>query len=276
MKQHNINARDVWFDLAQNNQNTALGLLRFNSTKITMRSLGAFKSINEISNLPMSNSSLKLSDIADIKYQEPPLEYGRHLDGDFAIGLNVAKESSANTITITDEVYKKIEIMKSDPELDGINFLVWQDQGKEIRNTLGDLEQTGVFGAILACIVLFLFLRKVSTTIVAVSCIPFSLIVACGVIWLQGKSLNTISLLGLIVGLGMLVDNAVVIMENIDRFQKKGYDGKVAALLGSKEVSVAVMTATLTSIIVFLPMIFSKPTNMNVILQELGITICIT
>jgi HAE1 family hydrophobic/amphiphilic exporter-1 len=276
LKLHNISARDVWFDLSQNNQNSALGLLRFNATKITMRSLGAFKSVDEISNLPLSNSSLRLSDVAEITYQEPPLEYGRHLDGDFAIGLNVAKESSANTITITDEVYKKIEIMKSDPELDGINFLVWQDQGKEIRNTLGDLQQTGVFGAILASLVLFLFLRNVSTTIVAVSCIPFSLIVACGVIWLQGKSLNTISLLGLIVGLGMLVDNAVVIMENIDRFQKKGYDGKVAALLGSKEVSIAVMTATLTSIIVFLPMIFSKPTNMNIILQELGITICIT
>ncbi len=166
--------------------------------------------------------------------------------------------------------------MKDDPELDGINFLVWQDQGKEIKNTLGDLKNTGFFGAILATLVLFVFLRKVTTTLVAVSCIPFSLIVTCGVIWMQGKSLNTISLLGLIVGLGMLVDNAVVIMENIDRYQKKGYSGRVAAILGAKEVSIAVMTATLTSIIVFLPMIFSKPTEMNIILQELGIVIVIT
>ncbi|MET1254357.1 efflux RND transporter permease subunit [Aliikangiella maris] len=292
LKRHNIDARQIWKDIAQNNQNTALGILRSDQSKIVVRSMGELVSLEQLKNIPISSSkrlpngvsssgaseavNLRLSDLAEVTYEEPPLEYGRHLDGNFAIGLNIAKESSANTITIADAVYQKIEQMQSDPELDGINFLVWQDQGKEIRNTLGDLEQTGQFGAILASLVLFLFLRKVTATIVAVACIPFSLIVACGVIWLQGKTLNTISLLGLIVGLGMLVDNAVVIMENIDRFQKKGYGGRVAAILGAKEVSVAVITATVTSIIVFLPMIFSKPTEMNIILRELGITICIT
>ncbi|TQV76961.1 efflux RND transporter permease subunit [Aliikangiella marina] len=276
LRQHKLDARSVWRDLSLNNQNTTGGVLRSDQRKVVIRAMGEFQTVEEIGQLRLSGTTLKLNDIAKITYQEPPLEYGRHLDGDFAIGLNIAKESSANTIAITDAVYEKIDQMKLDPELDGINFLVWQDQGKEIRNTLGDLEQTGFFGAILASIVLFLFLRKVTTTMVAVFCIPFSLIVACGVIWLQGKSLNTISLLGLIVGLGMLVDNAVVIMENIDRFQKKGYGGRVAAILGAKEVSIAVMTATLTSIIVFLPMVFSKPTQMNIVLQELGITICIT
>ncbi|RLA05785.1 MAG: hypothetical protein DRQ47_00260 [Gammaproteobacteria bacterium] len=276
LKAHSIDPRQVWQDISKNNENSALGVIRNSQTKITIRSMGAFEDMEHISDLPLSNSSLRLSDVAKITYTEPPLEYGRHLDGDFAIGLNIAKESSANTVTIADAIHQRIAEMKLDPELDGINFLVWQDQGKEIRNTLNDLEQTGLFGAILASLVLFLFLRKVSATIVAVSCIPFSLIVACGVIWLQGKNLNTISLLGLIVGLGMLVDNAVVVMENIDRYQKKGYGGRVAAILGSKEVSIAVITATVTSIIVFLPMVFSKPTNMNIVLQELGITICIT
>jgi len=276
LKKHQVDPRDVWQSIARNNQNASLGLLRSETTKISFRAVGALADMQQIKRLPIINSRLKLEDIADITYIEPPLEYGRHLDGNFAIGLNVAKESTANTIEITEAVHQRIEQMKNDPELDGINFLVWQDQGKEIKNTLGDLKQTGFFGAIFATLVLFVFLRKVTTTLVAVACIPFSLIVTCGVIWMQGKSLNTISLLGLIVGLGMLVDNAVVIMENIDRYQKKGYGGRVAAILGAKEVSVAVMTATLTSIIVFLPMIFSKPTNMNIILQELGLTIIIT
>ncbi len=276
IRKHQIDPRDVQRSIALNNQNSALGVLRSDQSKIAFRALGALTDIEQIKQLPIINSQLRLQDIAEVTYIEPPLEYGRHLDGDFAIGLNVAKESTANTIEITEAVHARIAQMQDDPELDGINFLVWQDQGKEIKNTLGDLQQTGFFGAILASLVLFVFLRKFTTTIVAVSCIPFSLIVTCGVIWLQGKSLNTISLLGLIVGLGMLVDNAVVIMENIDRYQKKGYGGRVAAILGSKEVSIAVMTATLTSIIVFLPMIFSKPTNMNVILQELGMTIVIT
>lgn len=276
IKKYRIDPRDVRRSIALNNKNSALGVMRSEETKISLRALGALTSLDEIKQLPIINSTLKLQDVADITFLEPPLEYGRHLDGDFAIGLNVAKESTANTIEITEAVHQRIAAMQDDPELDGINFLVWQDQGKEIKNTLGDLQQTGFFGAILATIVLFVFLRKITTTLVAVSCIPFSLIVTCGIIWLQGKSLNTISLLGLIVGLGMLVDNAVVIMENIDRYQKKGYGGRVAAILGAKEVSVAVIAATLTSVIVFLPMIFTKPTNMNVIFQELGMTIVIT
>ena len=276
LREHNVDARDVWRVISNNNQNHSLGILRTDSSRAFLRAAGAFVSVEEISNLPLLNRNLKISDVAEITFSEPPLTYGRHLDGQFAIGLNISKESSANTIEINEAVRSKIASMKSDPELDGINFLVWQDQGKEIKNTLNDLQQTAFLGAILASIILFIFLRSIAATTVAVICIPFSLIVACGVIWLQGKTLNTISLLGLIVGLGMLVDNAVVVMENIDRYVRKGYSGSVAALLGSKEVAVAVTTATLTSVIVFLPMIFTKPTEMNIMLQELGITIMIT
>ncbi len=276
IKQHKVDPRAIWRTISQNNRNSALGLLRSDQTKITFRAVGALTDIEQIKRLTIAGTTIKISDVANITFVEPPLEYGRHLDGHFAIGLNVAKESTANTIEITEAVHKRIAMMQDDPELDGINFLVWQDQGKEIKNTLNDLKQTGLFGAIFASLVLFVFLRKVSTTLVAVACIPFSLIVTTGIIWLQGKSLNTISLLGLIVGLGMLVDNAVVVMENIDRYQKKGFGGRVAAILGAKEVSVAVITATLTSIIVFLPMVFSKTTNMNIILQELGGVIILT
>ena len=244
IKQHKVDPRAIWRTIAQNNRNFALGLLRSDQTKMTFRAVGALTDIEQIKMLTIAGTTIKVSDVANITFVEPPLEYGRHLDGNFAIGLNVAKESTANTIEITEAVHKRIAMMQDDPELDGINFLVWQDQGKEIKNTLNDLKQTGLFGAIFASLVLFVFLRKVSTTLVAVACIPFSLIVTTGIIWLQGKSLNTISLLGLIVGLGMLVDNAVVVMENIDRYQKKGYGGRVAAILGAKEVSVAVMTAS--------------------------------
>jgi HAE1 family hydrophobic/amphiphilic exporter-1 len=112
--------------------------------------------------------------------------------------------------------------------------------------------------------VLFTFLRRFSTTVVAVLCIPFSLITTCGIIYLQGKALNTLSLLGLIVGIGMLVDNAVVVMENIFRYQGKGLNAREAARRGSSEVSLAITAATFTSVIVFLPLIFNKPSEMNI------------
>ncbi|MFT6733600.1 MAG: HAE1 family hydrophobic/amphiphilic exporter-1 [Polaribacter sp.] len=276
IKKHKIDPRAIWQTISLNNKNSSLGLLRSDQTKINFRALGALTDIEQIKKLTIMGTTIKVDDVANITFAEPPLEYGRHLDGNFAIGLNVAKESTANTIEITEAVHKKITAMQGDSELDGINFLVWQDQGKEIKNTLNDLKQTGLFGAIFASLVLFVFLRKFSTTLVAVACIPFSLIVTIGIIWIQGKTLNTISLLGLIVGLGMLVDNAVVVMENIDRYQKKGHGGRVAAILGAKEVSIAVMTATLTSIIVFLPLVFTKTTSFNIILQELGGVIILT
>jgi len=179
-------------------------------------------------------------------------------------------------VDVCDQLEGAIAKMDTDPELEGVNFLVWFSQGKEIRKTLRDLTFTGVFGSLLATLVLFIFLRRFSSTLVAVACIPFSLIVTCGFIWAQGRSLNTLTLLGLIVGIGMLVDNAVVVMENIFRYREEGLDLRESALRGSREVTVAVVAATLTSVIVFLPLIFNKPSEMNIYLKELGITVCLT
>jgi HAE1 family hydrophobic/amphiphilic exporter-1 len=123
--------------------------------------------------------------------------------------------------------------------------------------------------------VLFTFLRRVSTTLVSVACIPFSLVVACGFVWARGGSMNTLVLLGLIVAIGMLVDNAVVVMENIFRHQEQGENPRIATERGAAEVSIAVITGTLTSVIVFLPLIFNKPSEMNVYLKELGIAVCL-
>ncbi len=276
LRRHNLDASRVAAVLRDNNSDRSLGVVRDTGQRFTLRSVGSFQTVDEIGKLPIENTGLRLADIAEITYQEPPLEYGRHLEGQFAVGVSVVKESSANTVLVCKEVREKVAKMSSDPELEGIQFLVWEDQGREIEKTIADLKQTGLFGAILAGVVLFLFLRRGSTTVIALVSIPFSLIVACGVVWAQGKSLNTLTLLGLIVGIGMLVDNAVVIMENIYRYQQKGYGNRVAALLGAREVSVAVIAATATSIIVFLPLIFSKPTEWNLILKELSLTVCYT
>jgi HAE1 family hydrophobic/amphiphilic exporter-1 len=273
---HNVDVREVVRLLQANNFEQSLGVLRNDESRYTLRTVGTFRSVEEIAALPIGPSGLRLGDVADVTYTEPPLEYGRHLDGQFAIGISVNKEASANTVTICDEVVKRVNAMKDDPELQGINFLVWDNQGKEIRRTLHDLRDTGVLGAVLASLVLFAFLRRFSTTIVAVVCIPFSLIATCAVIYLQGKALNTLSLLGLIVGIGMLVDNAVVMMENIFRWQGKGVNAHEAARRGATEVSLAVTAATLTSVIVFLPLIFNKPSEMNIFLKELGLTVCFT
>ncbi|MEN8007617.1 MAG: efflux RND transporter permease subunit [Candidatus Krumholzibacteriota bacterium] len=273
---HNLDVRDVARVLRAGNFDQSLGKIVSRDSRWTLRTIGTFGDVEQISNLPLRADGLHLSDVADVVYQEPPLEYGRHLDGHFAIGVTVTQESKANTVEVCDELEAAIARMNDDPELEGVNFLVWFSQGQEIRKTLRDLTFTGIFGSILAALVLFGFLRRVSTTLVAVSCIPFSLIVTCGIVWAQGKSLNTLTLLGLIVGIGMLVDNAVVVMENIFRHRELGADRKTAARLGAREVTTAVVAATLTSVIVFIPLIFNKPSEMNLYLKELGITVCLT
>ncbi|HET6348201.1 MAG TPA: efflux RND transporter permease subunit [Candidatus Krumholzibacteria bacterium] len=272
---HGIDVRDVIQTLQSSNFDKSLGKITDGDSRWALRMVGTFESVEEIKNFPIRADGLKLKDIADVRYEEPPLEYGRHLDGDFAIGVTIAQESKANTVEVCDAVEKRIAAMNSDPELKGVNFLTWFSQGKEIRKTLRDLMFTGIFGAILAAFVLYAFLRRLSTTLVSVSCIPFSLIVACGFVWARGGSMNTLVLLGLIVAIGMLVDNAVVVMENIFRHQEMGENQQEATRKGAAEVSVAVIAATLTSVIVFLPLIFNKPSEMNIYLKELGIAVCI-
>ncbi|MHC4945354.1 MAG: efflux RND transporter permease subunit [Planctomycetota bacterium] len=276
LEAHNVDVRQVIRLLRGSNFNQSLGRIEEGGTRYMVRTVATFSSLDQIKNLSIRADGLKLSDIADIVYEEPPLIYGRHLDGKFAVGVTVSKEAGANAVTICDAIERRVHEMDADPELQGVNFLVWFNQGEEIKRTLEDLTFTGIFGAILATLVLFAFLKRFSMTLVAVLCIPFSLIVACGLIWAQGKSLNTLSLLGLIVGIGMLVDNAVVVMENIFRYQQMGYDRKIAARLGAREISMAVIAATFTSVIVFLPMIFNKPSEINTYLRELGITVCLT
>ena len=273
---HGIDVRDVAQALRAGNFDQSLGKITNQDSRWTLRTLATFGSVEEISGLPLRPDGLRLADVADVVYQEPPLEYGRHLDGHFAIGVSVSQESKANTVEVCDQLEAAIARMNNDPELEGVNFLIWFSQGQEIRKTLRDLTFTGIFGSLLASVVLFGFLRRFSTTLVAVSCIPFSLIVTCGIVWAQGRSLNTLTLLGLIVGIGMLVDNAVVVMENIFRHREMGADRKTAARRGAREVTTAVVAATLTSVIVFIPLIFNKPSEMNLYLKELGITVCFT
>jgi HAE1 family hydrophobic/amphiphilic exporter-1 len=272
---HGVDVRDVIATLESSNFDRSLGKISDGDSRWALRMVGSFKSIEEIQDFPIRADGLKLKDIADVRYEEPPLEYGRHLDGDFAIGVTISQESKANTVEVCDAVQARIAQMNEDPELEGVNFLTWFSQGDEIKKTLKDLTFTGIFGAILAAFVLYAFLRRVSTTLVSVSCIPFSLIVACGFVWARGGSMNTLILLGLIVAIGMLVDNAVVVMENIFRHQEQGENQQDATRKGAAEVSVAVIAATLTSVIVFLPLIFNKPSEMNIYLKELGIAVCI-
>ena len=193
LEAHRIDVRTVWQKLQQGNFDMSLGDVTEGERRYSLRTVGTFASEEEIENLVLREDGLRLKDVADVLYQEPPLEYGRHLDGDFAVGITVSQEGGANTVEVCRELEERIAQMDEDPELEGVNFLVWFSQGREIKRTLNDLTFSGVFGGILAVVVLYGFLRRPSTTMVTLLCIPFSLIVTCGVVWARGATLNTLT-----------------------------------------------------------------------------------
>ncbi|MFQ5695791.1 MAG: efflux RND transporter permease subunit, partial [Terriglobia bacterium] len=230
---------------------------------------------DQIRNLSLGQADLRLRDVARVSVKQPPLEYGRHLDGEFALGIDIFKEPAANTVDTVDRVMVAIDGIRHDPELHGINLLIWTNQGEEIRKALAGLHNAGVFGGLLAVVVLFAFLRRISTTLIVAVAIPFSLVVTCGVMYLLGSVLNVLTMLGLMVGVGMLVDNAVVVIENIHRHEGMGLPPREAARVGAREVGLAVLAATATTVIVWSWLFTVEPGPLVIYMGAVALTLCL-
>jgi len=274
VKAHDVDVGRLIETLRGASQNLVLGEVYDGGLRYTARALGSFGSIEEIGNLVIDERGLRLADIAEISYEEPPLTYGRRLDGRDAIALSVFKESTANTVDVVTNVMAVIENdIGSDPLLQGISVFVWEDQAEEILNSLNGLTRSGMIGALLAVIVLYFFLRRLGSTLIVSLSIPFSVIAACGVLFFLGKTLNVLSMMGLMLGVGMLVDNAIVVLESIDRRQREEPDTAKAALTGAGQVAMAVTASTTTSLIVFLPLIVGSKSELTTWLGEVGIAI---
>ncbi len=273
---HDIQPRDVVERLQAANMDMDLGAVRGDRLRYDVRSLGRFRNLEEIRNLSLGAASgLRLRDVAKVGLREPELDYGRHLDREFAVGVQVFKEPTANTVDTSRRVMDRIEEIKNDPDLKGISLLVWTNQGEEIRKSLLGLRNAGLFGGLLAIAVLFVFLRRVSTTLIVAVAIPFSLVVACGLMYLLGTVLNVLTMLGLMVGVGMLVDNAVVVIENIHRRQGQGMPPREAARVGAREVSLAVVAATATTLIVWSWLFTIERGEMFIYIGAVAITLCL-
>ena len=274
VKAHGVDVGKLIATLRSASQNLVLGEVYDGGLRYTARALGSFDSIDQIGSLVIDERGLKLSDVAEITYEEPPLDYGRRLDGRDAIALTVFKESTANTVDVVHDVMRVIQDdIGSDPLLQGISVFVWQDQAEEIVNSLNGLTRSGMIGALLAIVVLYFFLRRLGATLIVSLSIPFSIIAACGVLYFLGKSLNVLSMMGLMLGVGMLVDNAIVVLESIDRRQREEPEPKRAALTGAGQVAMAVTASTATSLIVFLPLIVGSKSELTTWLGEVGIAI---
>ncbi len=276
VREHNVDVGELIRQLQSASSNLVLGQIEDGGLRFTARALGQFTSVEEIGDLQINQQGLRLKDIAELQYEEPPIPHGRHLDLEFAVGLDVFKESTANTVEVVREVMSVIKNeINNDPLLAGVSLFVWEDQGEEIAGGLSGLLKAGTIGALLAILSLYFFLRRFDSTVIVSLSIPFSILAACGIMFFTGKTLNILSMMGLMLAVGMLVDNAVVVLESIDRTHRKEKDRKKAALDGAKSVSTAVAASTLTTLIVFLPLIIGARTDLTTWLKEIGIAITI-
>jgi HAE1 family hydrophobic/amphiphilic exporter-1 len=276
VRAHNVDVSALIGILQGASQNMVLGQVDRDGLRFSARALGGFKSVAEIHQMTINDQGLRLGDIAEIAYEEPPLTYGRHLDGTYAVALTIYKESTANTVDVVENIFQVVDNdINDDPLLQGIELFVWEDQGKEISNAIGGLAKAGLIGALLSIITLYFFLRRFDSTLIVAMCIPFSLLATCGVLFFMGKSLNMLSAMGLMISIGMLVDNAVVVLESIDRVHRTEEDPAQAALKGSKQVAIAVAASTATTLIVFLPLVVGGKTDLTTWLQEVGIALSI-
>jgi HAE1 family hydrophobic/amphiphilic exporter-1 len=273
--EHRVDVGGLFRKLNANNVDLSVGKVRDGKQRVAVRTLGQFRSFEDVELLEVAGTGVRLKDIAEIVYAEPAPNYYRRLNGEPAIAFEVQKASGANIVDVSRRVHRVLDEIRRDPALEGVDVILFFDQAKDIQNSLRGLLESGFLGSILSVVVLYVFLRRMRTTLIISIAIPFSVLATCVFLFLTGRSLNLLTMMGLMLAVGMLVDNAIVVLEAIVRRQEKGATAMQAATLGAREVTMPVVASTLTSTVVFAPVIFSKGNEITVYLSEVGITISV-
>ena len=259
--------------LKAENMNLPSGSLSQGNTSVSIRTIGEFKTLQEIQNLPIPTSTgavVHLSDVARVEEVEADRSGFSYINGDKGIIISVDKQSTANLVKVSDALKAEIEDLQEDyPELE-IHMLT--DTAEYIEMSLANITETAFLAAIIAFFVLFLFLKNAVTAgIIAVS-IPTSIMATFGLMYVTGINMNMISMGGVAIGIGMLVDNSVVVLDSIYGYYERGYTAAESAEYGAREVSMAITASTLTTVAVFIPLALQGGTT-GAMMQNLSFTI---
>jgi len=233
------------------------GTVKKGTQELSVKTTGEFQSLAEIEQMliPLpTGSSVQLKDLADIELKADQQTTISKADGNPGINISLQKRSNSNTVQVAEAA--QAEIAKINNELESVKVTVVMDTSTYIKASLNSVAEHGVVGALLAVLILYLFLRNVRSTLIVASSIPISIIATFCLLYFSNITLNMMTLGGLMLGIGRLVDDSVVVLENIYRFRQNGYSRVEAAIKGSSEVIVAVMASTLTTVAVFLPIVF--------------------
>ena len=260
--------------LTAENFSMPAGYINEDETQYLIKVGDEYSSIDEMKNAVLCNiddiGDVKLSDVADINIVDNSADSYGKVNGNDAVLLSISKSSTAGTSDVSDDCNDAFKELEKDNK--GLRFTNLMDQGDYIRLIIDSVLSNLLWGALLAIIVLFIFLKDIRPTFVVAFSIPLSVLFAIVLMYFTDITLNIISLSGLALGVGMLVDNSIVVVENIYRLRSKGIGAARAAVMGANQVAGAIFSSTLTTICVFLPIVFTDGITRQ-IMQDMCLTI---
>lgn len=275
---HGIDAGDLIPRLRGQDVNVPGGWVIEGDRKFYVRSLGRFNSLAEIENIIIDDESgLRVRDVASVSLRVPVRQRAYRIDGRPRVGVEVVRNSDGNIAYISRTVQETLKELKAAPQLAGVQFDTFFDQGQEVRQSIENLRNSILWGGAFAAVVLFIFLRAPRMTAIITLAIPLSLLSTVVVMYFMGWSLNMVTMAGLLLSLGLVVDNSIVIVENIYRLRQEGMEARRASIEGTTEVGLAVAMATLTTVVVFLPLILmSGRHDFSFLMVRLGVPVIVS
>ncbi|MDP6849588.1 MAG: efflux RND transporter permease subunit [Planctomycetota bacterium] len=262
--------------LQADNISSPIGDLEEGDSRHIVRIDGRFTSLQDIEEFPI-RKGLKIKDVAQVVAVRSLPDDLFRIDGRYSMGMSITKETSANTF----EVCKRLtDLMENElpnhPLLGKMEYSVFWSEGESIQSSLEALVKNSLYGGLIACVVLFIFMRRIGYTLLVACSIPFSVLATLAWLYFAGDSFNMMSMMGITISIGMLVDNAVVIVESIIQRRERGESVDDACINGPSEMALAVTTATLTTVVVFLPLIFMADDRMaKTFTHAMGIPLCV-
>jgi len=258
LNSYGLSINQVIQTLQGENMNLSSGEIEDGKEKLLVRTVGEIKQIEDFEQIIISSAGgaqVKLKDIAQVKFtHQEPTQYTR-VNQKPSLSINILKQTGSNIVQVADKVNQEIANLQKELPA-GVKIDIVVDQSQYIKDSISQMARNTVSGGVLAVLVLLVFLRNIRSTLIIGLAIPFSVISTFIMVYFAGITLNVMSLGGLALGVGMMVDSAIVILENIFRYRQLGHGYIDAAIKGSSEVGSAVMASTLTTVAVFLPIVF--------------------
>ncbi len=274
---HNLQLNELSERLAALNFSVSAGEIDDNGRRIRVQPVGELSDLQQLRELVIDNRGLRLGDIAEIRLKPTRMNYGRRLDGNPAIGLDIYKERSANLVEVSRAALAEVEAIRKQPSLSDVQVKVIANQGETVTSSLLELAEAGAVGLLLSVTVLFFFLRHWPSTLMVTLAIPICFTITLGFMYFAGVTLNILTMMGLLLAVGMLVDNAVVVVESIyQERERMPNQPKLASLVGTRNVAIALSAGTLCHCIVFVPNLFGETNNISIFMAQIAITISVS